>query len=477
MLASRIPRISHGGAEAEGSAEGGVDGKGKHRTKGSQWLFLCALAAAVLFFQAAVYTWMHTAITASPARHAHADADELPRDRGGGGRPARARSTRVQIELEDEDEEEKEKEEKEEEAEEEEAPVASVLLAVPTVPVSTPTVPAVPAVPAAPAALSVPAAPATLATPAAPAAPAAPPPPAAPASEATPLAVPFEPRHREWRDAVVGGMRHAWNGYVKCAWGADEYMPHTCRAKSSVWGGMGMTILDSLDTLWLMEMTEEFVKGFEFVSNPSLLSFDRLASAVSTFETGIRALGGLLSAHSLMAREEARETGKAVGKAAGKKGKAGVILAKAVDLGDRLLRAFNTPTGLPTMRVDLSAGGGGGGGGGGRSTLADVGSMQLELRYLAKASGQPKYATAANRVAQWGYERLRSSGNGLLGVNIDVQSGMASGHLSMGGSGDSFYEYLIKSFIQGGVREPKLREMYAGREEKRREEKRREEKR
>jgi mannosyl-oligosaccharide alpha-1,2-mannosidase len=239
---------------------------------------------------------------------------------------------------------------------------------------------------------------------------------------------------------------------------------------------MGMTILDSLDTLWLMEMTGEFHKGFEFVSNPSLLSFDRLVSAVSTFETGIRALGGLLSAHSLMAREEAREKagkaeGKAEGKAVGKKLKAGVILAKAVDLGDRLLRAFNTPTGLPTMRVDLSAGGGGGGGGGGRSTLADVGSMQLELRYLAKASGRPKYATAANRVAQWGYDRLRSSGNGLLGVNIDVQSGMASGHLSMGGSGDSFYEYLIKSFIQGGVREPKLREMYVhvGREEKRRE--------
>ena len=47
------------------------------------------------------------------------------------------------------------------------------------------------------------------------------------------------------RAAVVGAIKHAWDGYVKYAWGADELKPVSRR--STDWIGLGLTILDSLD--------------------------------------------------------------------------------------------------------------------------------------------------------------------------------------------------------------------------------------
>jgi mannosyl-oligosaccharide alpha-1,2-mannosidase len=59
---------------------------------------------------------------------------------------------------------------------------------------------------------------------------------------------------------------------------------------------MGVTLVDSLDTLWLMGMKEEFSRAREWVAKS--LTFDH-AGTVSTFETTIRELGGLLSAYDL----------------------------------------------------------------------------------------------------------------------------------------------------------------------------------
>jgi hypothetical protein len=56
---------------------------------------------------------------------------------------------------------------------------------------------------------------------------------------------------------VVGAMRHAWRGYQQHAWGHDELKPISGRASDN-WGGIGCTLVDSLDTLWLMGMKDEF---------------------------------------------------------------------------------------------------------------------------------------------------------------------------------------------------------------------------
>lgn len=75
---------------------------------------------------------------------------------------------------------------------------------------------------------------------------------------------------------VVNAMQHSWDSYVKFAWGQDELQPVSKRGKSS-FGGLGATIIDSLDTLHIMGLNSRFEQAKGFVLN---LSFDRSGSGV-----------------------------------------------------------------------------------------------------------------------------------------------------------------------------------------------------
>ena len=63
--------------------------------------------------------------------------------------------------------------------------------------------------------------------------------------------------------------RHAWNGYVQYAWGENELKPVSKRGHSaSIFGKntrMGATIVDSLDTLYLMGLKKEFEQAKEWI--------------------------------------------------------------------------------------------------------------------------------------------------------------------------------------------------------------------
>lgn len=113
------------------------------------------------------------------------------------------------------------------------------------------------------------------------------------------------------------------SSYKAYAWGRDELKPLSKRGQDN-WGGMGVTLVDSLDTLWLMGMKKEFAEAREWVARD--LSFAN-AGAVSVFETTIRELGGLLSAYEL-SRDK-------------------VFLDQATKLGDLLMPAFQSPSGIP----------------------------------------------------------------------------------------------------------------------------------
>lgn len=95
---------------------------------------------------------------------------------------------------------------------------------------------------------------------------------------------------------VVKAMRHAWKGYKAYAWGHDELRPIS--KTYSEWFLLGLTIVDSLDTLWLMNMMDEYKEAREWVANE--LVFDKHVT-VNLFETTIRVLGGLLSIYHLSA--------------------------------------------------------------------------------------------------------------------------------------------------------------------------------
>lgn len=74
------------------------------------------------------------------------------------------------------------------------------------------------------------------------------------------------------REKVVGAMKHAWGAYVKAAWGHDELDPVTSTGKDG-FGGLGATIVDSLDTLWLMGLKDEFQAARDWTANE--LVFER----------------------------------------------------------------------------------------------------------------------------------------------------------------------------------------------------------
>ena len=100
---------------------------------------------------------------------------------------------------------------------------------------------------------------------------------------------------------------------------------------------------------------------------------------MSFFETTIRDLGGLLAIYGLT--------------------KDKVFVDKARDLGDRLLPAFNSPSGLPYSLIDLSTGRGSGQSwNSGNHILAEIGTVQLEFKYLSEVTDNPVYAEKANRV-------------------------------------------------------------------------------
>ena len=231
-------------------------------------------------------------------------------------------------------------------------------------------------------------------------------------------------------------MAHAWEGYRKHAWGSDELKPRSGVGQDN-WAGIGMTLLDSLDTLWVMGMRAEFDEARAWVA--SRLSFDKPIS-VSVFETTIRALGGLLAAHDL--------SGDAV------------FLDKATDLGRRLSPAFDTPTGIPKASIVLSTGAAAGPGWtGGASILSELGTLQVDFRRLGALSGQRDFARRAEAVI----ERLDGSppADGLYPIYVSAETGqMASSQVTFGALGDSFYEYLLKVWVQGGRAEPRYRRMY-----------------
>jgi len=134
-------------------------------------------------------------------------------------------------------------------------------------------------------------------------------------------------------------------------------------------GGLGATLVDSLDTLYIMGLKEEFKKARDWVAES--LDFDKDYEA-SVFETIIRVVGGLLSAYDLSADK--------------------IFLEKARDITDRLLPAWDTSSGIPYNRINLAQGKASNPGwNGGNSILADSGTEQLEFIALSQRTGDQKY--------------------------------------------------------------------------------------
>ncbi|XP_028784199.1 alpha-mannosidase I MNS4-like [Neltuma alba] len=242
---------------------------------------------------------------------------------------------------------------------------------------------------------------------------------------------------KELRDEVRGMFYHAFNGYMEHAFPLDELRPLSCGGEDSL-GGYALTLIDSLDMLALLGDHERFTSSIEWIGKN--LRFD-INKTVSVFETTIRVLGGLLSAH-LIASDYA--TGMRVPSYDNQ------LLNLAEDLGRRLLPAFDTPTGIPFGSVNLlhgvdkheskitsTAGGG---------------TLTLEFGVLSRLTNDPIFEQVTKNAVR-GLWAQRSRLN-LVGAHINVFTGeWTQKDAGIGTSIDSFYEYLLKAYLLFGDEE------------------------
>ncbi|KAG7281453.1 hypothetical protein CRUP_012396 [Coryphaenoides rupestris] len=167
-------------------------------------------------------------------------------------------------------------------------------------------------------------------------------------------------------EAVRESFRHAWRGYKEFAWGHDELRPIS--KSYGEWFGLGLTLIDALDTMWILGLKEEFAEAREWVNTE--LSFNKNVD-VNLFETTIRILGGLLSTYHLSGDQ--------------------MFLEKAKDIGLRLMPAFKTPSKIPYSDVNIGKGTAHPPRWTSDSTVAEVTTIQLEFRELSRLTLDMQY--------------------------------------------------------------------------------------
>ncbi|KAL8678928.1 MAG: hypothetical protein Q9186_004744 [Xanthomendoza sp. 1 TL-2023] len=314
----------------------------------------------------------------------------------------------------------------------------------------------------------------------------------------------------ELRQEAEHMFYHGYDNYMKFAFPEDELKPLTCKPLSrdrldpthielnDALGNYSLSLVDSLTTLAVLASSSSQVQGTKalhhFYSGVAALveqygdgtdgpagqgfrarGFD-LDSKVQVFETVIRGVGGLLSAH-LFAVGELPIIGYHPQNTTSANESIniqwpqdftynGQLLRLAKDLADRLLPAFPTDTGIPYPRVNLRHGipfysesplhrdaengicqktqqrspelt---------ETCSAGAGSLLLEFTTLSRLTGDPQYEQAGKR-AFWSIWDRRGS-TGLVGAGIDAENGLwTSSHTGIGAGIDSFYEYAAKAYV------------------------------
>lgn len=142
----------------------------------------------------------------------------------------------------------------------------------------------------------------------------------------------------------------------------------------------GATIVDGLDTLWIMGLKDRFKDGRDWIE--AHLTLDDIKSEMSVFETIIRFVGGLLTCYAFTKDE--------------------VFLRRSVEIADKMLPAFDTPTGLPHSLIKPATGFSKNYAWASQSNsiLAEVGTLYLEFAYLTAVTGNKKYLEKVERIRE-----------------------------------------------------------------------------
>ena len=170
---------------------------------------------------------------------------------------------------------------------------------------------------------------------------------------------------------------------------------------------------------------------------------------INVFETTIRYLGGLLAARDLSWEVEPDN---------------GLLMEKAVELGEFLYAAFDTENRMPITRwkwqrardgrlqeADSAV------------LLAEIGSLSLEFTRLSQITGDPKFYDAIQRITDR-FEKAQDLTNlpGMWPVVVNPKEENFGDNMdfSIGAMADSTYEYLPKQYMLLGGRSTQYWELY-----------------
>ncbi|KAK5095800.1 hypothetical protein LTS08_007935 [Lithohypha guttulata] len=332
--------------------------------------------------------------------------------------------------------------------------------------------------------------------------------------------VPGAPHIAALRQETEELFYHGFQSYMKHGFPEDEVRPLSCKPLhrdrenpnhlelNDVLGNYSLTLVDTLSTLAILassptgshgnkplELFQNAVKDIVNLYGDGSAGargqgrrargFD-LDSKVQVFETTIRGLGGLLSAHlfavgelpitgygppadqARAAQAWTRDGKDTVGGIRWSNGLVydGQLLRLAYDLGNRLVPAFWTSTGIPYPRVNLRHGipfharsAGNFAPEGECETekkketgeitencSAGAGSLVLEFTVLSRLTNDAKFEELAKR-AFWSIWNRRSPID-LIGAGIDAETGVWQHSWTGIGAGiDSFFEYAFKSHV------------------------------
>ncbi|KAE8356892.1 glycosyl hydrolase family 47-domain-containing protein [Aspergillus coremiiformis] len=212
--------------------------------------------------------------------------------------------------------------------------------------------------------------------------------------------------------AIKATFEHAWNGYKASAMGHDEVLPLRGGFRDP-FNGWGATLVDTLDTLWIMGLEEEFSIAVDEVKKIDFTTSKRME--IPVFETAIRYLGGLLGAYDISGH------------------KYDLLLEKSVELAEVLIGAFDTPNRMPMLfyrwnpdaapnphRASMM------------SILAELGSLSLEFTRLAQLTRNNKYYDAIARITnELEKFQTQTSLPGLWPMKVDASGctvGKSPGH-------------------------------------------------
>ncbi|MDI1485081.1 MAG: hypothetical protein OHK93_000215 [Ramalina farinacea] len=179
-------------------------------------------------------------------------------------------------------------------------------------------------------------------------------------------------------DEIKDTFLFSWSGYRQKAWLQDELSPKSGKYRNP-FCGWGATLVDTLDTLWMMDLKDEFEEAVDAVKDIDFTT--SLRNDIPLFETVIRYLGGLVAAYDISGSKHR------------------ILLDKAVELADILMGSFDTPNRMPITfylwkptfasqphRAKT------------RVVLAELGSLSVEFTRLAQITKEARYYDAIARI-------------------------------------------------------------------------------